>query len=568
MNNLKSFFKPYYFKIFRGSASKFLGGTSDIALPLLLSEILRVATTTLDYNRIIMLSIVLLFIVVFTFGANAYAAYEATKTSENIGNDIRKAFYVHKNKLTISDLKDISYSSLTTRVVYDVESISKFIGIAMRMLVRCVLLAIGGIVVALTIDPYITLVMLATMAIIITISLVIFKFTGKWFKVVSEKIDTTSSIIRQSITGIKTIKSFAKQKHEEDVFQVEVDKIYQAQVVANMATSALSPVVSLISKVSLVAILIISAFRLQSGNIDPISLTTLVVYINLFIQAMVGLSRVMVRYSRADASAKRIHQILSIKPTTKENVEAIKENAFAVEVNNLSFSFDGRKILDDVSFKIQRGTSIAIIGKTGCGKTTLVELLTGIYNDYKGDIYVNGYDVRTTKSEILSKNISIARQNFDIFTDSIEKNIVLDKPFHEGLFERAILNAQVSDFIQTTGKQYDIRQSGTNLSGGQRQRINLARLFYNDPDIFVLDDVSSALDTKTNEKLNKSIEKFDKTVIYISNKVDSVKNLDKIMVLEDGKITGFDNHENLIKTNECYKSLVLLQSVEGGIFDE
>lgn len=556
MKHISNFINQFKSTIISGVFFKAIGALVDVALPLLLTTVIGVGIGSKDLNLVFKYIALMLFLAIISCTCNLLASLLSAKASENLGHTLRMAIYSHKLTLSIDDLKKYSYSGLTTRVVYDIDTISKFIGLSMRMLVRCFILAIGGLVVATTLDAYITMILLISMACITIISVTILKLTGKWFRKVSEGIDNSTAIIRESITGIKTIKSFAKQSRELSKFEKKVYDIYNAQVVSGTMSACLSPLISLISNTTLAIILLVSASRVEGGSFDPIRLTGFVVYVNMFVLAMVGLSRMIVRYSRANASAIRVHEILSIKPSLNHATnKQTSSSEYALEVSNLTFAFEDKNVLEDISFFLKRNESLGIIGKTGAGKTTLVELLTGIYQNYSGDIFIGGTNISNLKKDELASSVGIARQKFDIFTDSIEKNIVLDKNYENNRFIDATKNAQIGDFIDKVGKDLDIRQSGTNLSGGQRQRVNLARIFYNDPKIIVLDDVSSALDTTTNARLNHALSQIDKTIIIISNKVDSIKNCDKILVLEDGKATGLDTHENLLKSNICYQNL-------------
>lgn len=558
MKYISYFFKPFRKIIILGVFFKAIGAFVDIALPMLLSNVIDIGIGSQDINMVYKYALFMFCLCVFSCTSNILASIFSAKASENIGHDIRTALYAHKQTLSIADLKSHSYSALTTRVVYDVDTIAKFVGLSMRMLVRCFILAIGGIVIAITLDPYITMILFATMFAITIISVTILKLTGKWFRRVSEGIDGSTAVIRESITGIKTIKSFAKQKHELSKFEKRIYEIYKAQVVSGSLSASLSPLISVISNTTLALILLTSANRIEAGSFDAVRITGFVVYINMFVLAMVGLSRMIVRYSKANASSLRIHEILSIKPSTHTNSNNISsDSSNALELSNLTFAYKDKNVLENINLTLKHGQSLGIIGKTGSGKTTLIELLTGIYQNFDGDIFINGTNMTHISKTDLARKIGIARQKFDIFTDSIEKNIILDKPFDENEFNTAISNAQIKDFVDKVGRDLNIRQSGTNLSGGQRQRINLARLFYSNPEILILDDVSSALDTATNANLNKALQSLsnDKTIIIISNKVDSIKHCSKILVLDEGKVTGLDTHENLLKTNNDYKEL-------------
>ncbi len=570
MKLIIKFSKPYFWIIFFGSFFKGLSAAIDIALPLLLADIIRVGTTTGDLNLVIQRGVWMMALAFVCFLSTATAHYCSGRAQESVGLDMRKAVYAHKLTLSIRDLKDYTYSGLTTRIIYDIDNVSKFVSFFMRLICRNVVIAVGGLYMAIVIDEYIATLLIITMVVMIVLSAYIFKISGKWYRKVSEGIDTSSGIIREAITGIKTIKAFANQKKEENVFWEKISDIRTAQVRGGTIAGILPSTITLITNVALAGVFYISGHRVEGGFVDVLDLTAFVVYINMFVLAMVALSRIMVRFAKANSSARRVSELLDIRPSEKVIRKPAEQKEIAVSVKNLSFSFEEQKVLDNISFTLEKGKSLGVVGKTGSGKTTLVEMLTGIYDDYEGEIIINGKNIRHTPQKKLSSEIGIARQKFDIFTDTLEQNIILNKTFNEEMFNYAIQTAQIKNFVMKNGKQLNVRQSGTNLSGGQRQRINLARLFYNNPEIFVLDDVSSALDTKTNEKLNNALEQIrgEKTIICISNKITSVENCDCIIVLEEGRMTGFDTHENLMKNNECYRMMATTPSSEEDMINE
>lgn len=570
MKYLLSFIRPYRFRLIYTCILKVIGACADISLPLILAMVIEVAVSTGDTKLVLKYGILMLFITIISTGANALCSLNAGKVSEQIGQNLRLAFFKHKQSLTVRNLRHYSYSVLTTEIIYDIDNVAKFVSTCTRMGVRSLSLAVGGIIIASTIDPYITAILVVTMSFILFVSRKIFKANGKLYRRVSEGIDESTSTIREAITGIKTIKSFAKQQKEQNSFNQKAEIIYNAQVKAGTNAAILGPLITLISNIGLIIVLFASGYRVDGGLLEVVELTSLVVYINLFITAMAGFSNMFVRFAKANASANRIHEFLNISPSEKDIHDTPVQHGTAVTVENLTFKFKKRVVLDDISFNIEKGKTLAIVGETGSGKTTLAEILTGIYENYTGDIFLNGQNIRNLPSTTLAKFIGVARQKFDIFTDTIEKNIILDKAFDQNYFDYAIKNAQIADFIGTVGKDLKIRQSGTNLSGGQRQRINLARLFYNDADTLVLDDVSSALDTGTNAKLNDALAKLygKKTFIIISNKINSIKNADNIIVLQEGKIIASGTHEVLEKTCDTYNKLSKSVSEEDYIYEE
>lgn len=555
--------------MFLAASSKSFGALIDVVLPMLMSQVIAVALATEKISAIMPWVAIMLVLTVLSFFANYYANTRAGIVSETIGNDMRKALYKHKQSLSIDDLKDVTYAELTTKIVYDIDTVTKFLATCMKMLMRQSIIGVGGLIVALSIDPYITIVLLVMMITMVVLSRCVFKSTGKWYRRASDGIDKSSGVIRGAITGIKTIKSFAKQGKEEKYFQGKIDGIYHDRVKAGTIDAILPSSVTVISNCTIVAIMCVSGWRVEDGFLDPVKLTAFVVYINLFIGAMVSVSRLMVRFAKTNSSLRRINEIFDIKPTEKVLLEENDSEEYAVKVSNLTFSYDNHIVLDDISFTLKYGESLGVVGQTGCGKTTFVEILTGIYHNYTGDIFIEKKNIRHVSQEEIAKSIGVARQKFDVFTGTVESNIILSKAYDEKRFDQAVQLSQISNFIDRKGKDLHIRQSGTNLSGGQRQRVNLARLFYNDPTILVLDDVSSALDTTTNALLNQSLKSVTdrKSVIYISNKIDSVKDFDKIIVLEGGKITGYDTHDRLMESNACYRKLASEQYREEVIYE-
>ena len=564
MKKLYPYFAPSVPWILLGMILKALGSVADIALPMLLSQIVDTGIARHDMALIRLDCIGMAVIALISFGATLWSHYLATHTSQKVGQRLRDQLYAHLQTLSLEDARRFSTATLTTRVTYDVEQIMNFVSKIMRMLVRTLLLGVGGVVMCMFIDSHLTLTLLVMMLIILLSSSFIYRLTHRLYRRVQEGLDLSSNIVRESVSGIKTIKAFDQLTREEERFGEQSAIVRDNEVKAGTISAILSPSITLCSNIGLCALLLVAGVRIHGGYMELGQLIAIVSYLNMVVHSMNNIPRLFLNFSRASASAGRINELLETSSTPPEKrPDAAKTcpEAPAVTFQNVSFTYAAASAptLRDVSFTIRRGTTVGIVGETGSGKSTLVHLLAGLYQPQQGRILVNGKDVVNFAADELRRSVSVAQQQYSIFTDTVRKNILLDEKEEPERLQKAIRQAQLQGFVGTLekGLETEIYQAGSNLSGGQRQRLNVARVFYSDADILVFDDVTSALDYKTNLHLQRELRALQhrKTVIMVTQRLSAIENADQILVLDRGRIAGAGTHQKLLESCAVYQDI-------------
>lgn len=564
MKKLYPYFSPSIPWILLGMFLKALGSVADIALPLLLSQIVDEGIAQHDMALIRLDCIGMAAIALISFGATLWSHYLATHTSHQVGQRLRDRLYTHLQTLSLEDAERFSTATLTTRVTYDVEQVINFVSKIMRMLVRTLLLGAGGIIMCLLIDSHLTLTLLCMMLIILFSSSFIYRLTHRLYRRVQEGLDLSSNIVRESVSGIKTIKAFDQLAREEERFSEQSAIVRDNEVHAGTISAILSPSITLCSNIGLCALLLVAGIRIHGGYMELGQLIAIVSYLNMVVHSMSNVPRLFLNFSRASASAGRINELFaafSVPPEKRSEAAEARPDAPAIDFQNVSFTYTAASAptLQGVSFTVPRGTTVGIVGETGSGKSTLVHLLAGLYQPQQGHILVNGKDVVNYGPDELRRFMSVAQQQYSIFTDSVRKNILLDEEEEPERLKRAIRQAQLQGFIGSLekGVETEIYQAGSNLSGGQRQRLNVARVFYSNADILVFDDVTSALDYKTNLHLQRELRalQHQKTVVMVTQRLSAIENADQILVLDHGRIAGAGTHRELLKSCPVYQDI-------------
>lgn len=580
MKKLSVFFRPFLFMIISGIFLKAVGTVADLGLPYLLSLVIDNGIANHDVPLIVKLCAAMLAITLASFVFNLAAHYFASYSSQKIGQSIRNSLYDHLQGVPISDVERFSTSSLITRTTNDVDRIQNFISTSMRMMVRAPILAIGGVIMSLLLDPYLTIVIFIAMVLIGGASIFVYRLTRPIYRKVQIGIDKMTAVVRENLFGIRVVKSFDKCDYECKRFSDHSGTIRNSEIKAGKISAGLSPSITIISNIAIVIVLFISAHRIESGYLEIGKVVTIVNYINMILNAMVTIPRIFIVFSRSHVSAGRINEVLSIpyekNPLRLEEKEDTSTSVAqeAICFKNVSFGYpqteishQNYNILKNITFTVNKGETVAIIGPTGCGKSTLLYLLTRIYRPDSGTIFVDGKDLNLYPEETLRKTVSIALQQYNIFSMSIADNITLGNDYDEDKLENVADIAQISTILDAKKDRYDsaVSQYGSNLSGGQKQRINIARALYQDTEILILDDVSSALDYKTDLQLRKKLKGIqqrdqNKTILMIAQRISTIQDADKIIVMNDGEIVGEGRHEELLKSCQTYIDIYRTQT--------
>jgi ATP-binding cassette subfamily B protein len=544
----------------------------ELLIPYMMGRIIDEGIAKANQRLIVYLCLAMFGFTVLSLLVTVVSHYLSATTSQAIGKSLRDVVYTHIQKLTIFDVEKISTSSLITRVTNDVEHVQRTMLMSARLMVRAPLIMFGGTFLSFLLDPYLTLIMFAGMLLLLVSSMLVYKLTRPIYTKVQYNLDRISNILRENLGGIRVIKSFGKMKDEVNRFDEQSKQVRKYEVKAGKINAYMGPSIGLITNLTIISILYAGGIRVDTAGLEIGKVVTILNYINMVLMAMTTIPRMFMMFSRASTSATRLEEVLEIEDTTyygEQNISSALQEVPLLEFKNVSFSYPGstKEVLQNISFSIKKGEVLGVIGGTGAGKSSLLYLILRLYEPTQGEILLEGKDIKTYTKEALTKKITAAMQHYHIFSKTIKGNIVLDEPYNEEIFKKAVESAQLAELLQglEQKEEHKISQNGTNLSGGQKQRISVARTLYRKASLVILDDISSALDYKTDLRLRSALRKNYKnqSTLLMSQRVSSVKSADHILVLHKGRIVGAGNHETLIRDCLVYQEMCNVQERKG-----
>ncbi len=495
--------------------------------------------------------------------------YFATKASQYFGYRLRDDIYKKIQQYSFANIDKFSTASLVTRTTNDVVMLQNIVGMALRMMVRSPMLFVGGIIYAVRLQPKLAIVFLVAIPIIVGIIAFNIKKTFPLFKVVQGKLDKVNAVIQENLTGIRVVKAYNRADHETMRFGEANDDYVDISIRAHKLMALMMPGVSIVMNISVVAIMWFGANLVGMGNMEVGEVSAFIMYATRILSSIMMMSMMFMSISRASASAARINEVLDEKVDI-ENGKAprtTKVSEGKVEFKNVSFRYrdaGGEDVLKNISFTVNPGETLAILGSTGSGKSTLVNLIPRLYDVTGGQVIVDGTDVRNYDIETLREGVGMVLQNVILFTGTISDNLRWGKnDATEEEIKEAAERAQASEFISKNPDGYDavLGQRGVNFSGGQKQRLSIARALIKKPKILIFDDSTSAVDTATEGKIRKMLrEEMDgTTVILIAQRISAVRDADKILVMENGQIVGSGTHDELMENNAVYQEIYYSQ---------
>ena len=432
----------------------------------------------------------------------------------------------------------------------------------------------GGIIVSFVLDWRLALIILAAIPLFILAMTVIMKKSVPLYRDVQSRLDGLSRIIRENLSGVRVIRAFGKTEGENKRFEGELDEFTKASVRVAKVSVLLNPITTLIMNAAIIAIIAVTGINASgSGDVSTGTIVALINYANQILVALIVVSNLVVTFSKAYASGNRVAELLSIDSeieSGKREISSFSGDETAIEFKNVFFSYgDGEDELEDVSFSVKKGQTIGIIGTTGAGKTTVINLIPRFYDVKRGEIFINGHDIREYDLDSLRRCIAVVPQKIQLFSGTVEQNIRYGKPdASEEEIRKAARVAQADGFISAKPQGYSsvIERGGVNFSGGQRQRIAIARALVRDAEILILDDSSSALDYSTDAAIREGIarEYSGKTLIIVSQRVNTIMNADKIILLDNGRVIAEGTHDQLVKESDFYREICASQQIRAG----
>ena len=560
---------PFKRMLTKALTLKALGSLTDLMLPLLIAVMIDDVIPNIknnDIRDIIYLGLAMLTIALlglyFNVTANRTAEFVAASAVQNLRHDLFEKI----ESLSANQVDGMTRPSLISRMTTDTYNLYNATAGLQRLGVRAPVLLVGGIVMALFLDPVLTLVMIGLLPLI---AIVVYYTSTKGiplYKKIQSLLDKLTRTLRENITGIRVVKALSMSEHEKERFDKNNKETVNAELKAHYTMAVINPTMHGIMNVGLVVVLVIGAFRIDTGLTKKGEIIAFITFFTIILNAMMSITRVFIMLSRASASGSRINEVMDLPKDMRDGLQdvAVDINKPHIEFDKVSFSYNGQKAnLENISFKLQKGQTLGIIGSTGSGKTTIINLLMRFYDPNDGFIRLYGTDIKELKQENLRKSIGLVLQNDLIFADSIFGNIQFNRQkISDKDIETATHVAQ-AEFIHEKELKYNYRlsQRGSNLSGGQKQRLLIARAVAGKPDILILDDASSALDYQTDMKMRQSLKRelADTTMIIVAQRISSLKDSDLILLIDDGKILDYGNHDSLMKTSKIYQELAYYQ---------
>lgn len=567
------YLKPYRSRVSIGVLIKFLGTMMELVLPWTLAFILDHVIPEKDPHKILLWGGVMLAASAFALWANVIANRMVSRIAKDTTKNIRDDLFHKISYLDTTQIEEVSVSSLVSRVTTDSYNIHLTLGVMMRMGIRAPILLVGGILITTTLDPILTLVLVAVMPIIFVMVTHISKKGVPLFGKLQKQVDQLVLTVRENVTGARVIKALSKESFERKRFETVNQSLVNAETTANVTLAASPALLDLFLNLGLTLVILVSAYRVNAGLTQPGVIVAFLTYFTIILNAMLSITRIFVLYSRGIASANRIDEVLRKKPAVVPGTLTQRtNNATKLVFEDVTFAYpDGGPAIENISFSIASGETLGIMGATGSGKTTIASLILRLYDRSSGQILFDGQEIKHYTLDALHQNIGAVLQKDVLFADTIRENILFGRSFSEEQLQQAIDNAQAREFIDKLpdGLDHHLEAKGQNLSGGQKQRVLLARALIGQPDVLILDDSSSALDYHTDANLRKALRTHftSTTKILIAQRISSIQHADKILLLEKGKMIGYGTHEELLATNTTYQEIYQGQT-GGNVIEE
>ncbi|MCR6514752.1 MAG: ABC transporter ATP-binding protein [Clostridium sp.] len=569
--------KPYKKELFFVLVLLFIQTMAQLYLPTLLSDIVNTGIMTGDINYILKIGGIMILIAFVGSASTIFASYISSKISMGYGRDLRRKIFTKAETFSLGEIDQVGTASLVTRTTNDVNQVQQVVLMILRMMVTAPLMCIGGIIMAVSVNKELSLILLISMPIVVIAILVIGKLGMPLFKAMQSKLDNINKVLRENLTGIRVIRAFNRQDYEVKRFEKVNDDFTQNAIKVNKIIATLMPLLMLILNLTSVAILWFGSKRVDTGVMEVGNLMAFLQYVMQIMFSLIMVSMLFIMIPRASASAERINEVLDIDPTivnTKKPTTTFKESGH-VEFKDVSFFYPGAEhgAINNLSFVTKPGETTAIIGGTGSGKSTILNLLTRFYDASKGEVLVDGVNVKDMTQETLRSKIGFVPQKAVLFSGTIEENLKYGKEdaTKEELIHAAKI-AQSYDFIEEKedGFNSTVEQGGKNFSGGQKQRLAIARALIRKPEVYLFDDSFSALDFKTDSKLRAALksETTKSAVIIVAQRVSTIMDADRIIVLDDGNVVGMGTHRELLNNCAIYKEIASSQLSEEELSNE
>lgn len=571
------YLKPYWLFALLCPLAMILEVSMDLLQPTLMSDIVdngilgdAAADENLRYVLITGLKM-LVFSLIGCFGGIASAAF-GTAAAQKMGNDLRKDAFAKVMHMSFQQTDKFTTGSLVTRLTNDITAIQEFVAMSLRMFVRTGMQFIGGIAVILTLNVNFGIVLVISLPVQLIAVAIIMKKASPLFSIVQSRLDKVNSVVQENVSGARVVKAFTREEYEINRFDNANTDLMTTNLKVQKLLATLNPILMIIMNASVIAIIMIGGFQVEAKAMQVGEVMAAVTYITQILMSVMMVGMMFQQVSRSAASMKRVNEVLSTNPVISDgNKSADSDNSGTVEFRNVGFSYpgsSGKPVLSGIDLKAEKGQMLAILGSTGCGKTSLVNLVPRFYDATNGDVLVDGVNVKDYDVDTLRSKIGVVLQKSELFSGTVAENIRWGcETATDEEVKTAAGIAQAEEFIDGFNDGYDtmISEKGASLSGGQKQRMAIARAIIKKPEILIFDDSTSALDLSTEAKLHKALREnlSGVTVIMIAQRIASVMRADKIAVLENGSICAFGTHKELMESSSVYRDIYYSQMKQG-----
>lgn len=578
MRQIWMYMKNYKKETVLAPLFKMLEACFELCVPLVIASLTDVGIRNGDKGYIVKMGLVLFVLAAIGFGCSVVAQFFSARAAVGVATKLRHNLFKHIEGFSFTEIDKVGTSTLITRMTSDINQVQSGVNMLLRLFLRSPFIVFGAMVMAFTIDVKSALIFVVTIIVLLIVVFAIILYTIPMYKRVQSALDRVLGITRENLTGARVIRAFGMEDEEIEEYDNRTSLLFKLQVAVGRISALMNPVTLFIINLATIILIWTGGIQVNDGRLSQGEVIALVNYMSQILVELVKLANLIVTLTKAVACGNRIEGIFDIQSTLElkdiiENETKVNKDTssseYAIEYDNVSIKYSGsqEEAMKDVSFKIKKGETVGVIGGTGSGKTTLIQAIPRFYDVSEGCIKVNGKDVKDYSLEDLRNRIAVVLQKAVLFKGTIRENLLWGKKdaTEEEIYE-ALDNAQAREFVdkKENGIEEMVEQGGRNLSGGQRQRLTIARALIRKPEILILDDSSSALDYATDSKLRGAIkemsDKYDTTVIIVSQRATSIMHADKIIVLDDGEVAGMGTHEELLENNQVYKEIYMSQN--------
>lgn len=573
MNKLFEFVKPYWLYCGLALFLLFVELGVELVQPLLMAKIIDEGILQQDISVVVLWGCVLMGLALFSFIGGIVNSFAASHVAQGFGHDVRNNLFEKVQAFSFVHLNQFTTASLITRLTNDVMMLQNTIFMGLRIMARAPLMVLGSMILALFVNFQLAFVLVITIPILVFFLVWAMKRAMRLFRSVQEKLDNVNSVLRENLVGMRLVKAFFRKNHEIKRFDMVSDELKEKTVTSLRLIETTIPMLLLIMNLSVLVIIWLGSNYISTGHIQVGEVVAIVNYATRITSSLAVLSWLITIISRAKASANRVNEIMDIDTDINNKVELVNrlnESAGKIQFQSVYFGYPGssKLVLNNISFTVSPGETVAIMGATGSGKTSLVQLIPRLFDVTKGSIYLDDQDITNIPLEMLRKQIGFVPQEVMLFSGSIQDNISWGK--EDATIDEIVTAAKHAQIHETVIKfplQYNtiLGQKGVNLSGGQKQRLTIARALVRNPRILLLDDSTSALDLKTEQNLLQAIKSYECTTLVVTQKVSTAMESDLILLVEEGTLIGIGTHEQLLETSTLYKEIIKSQFGKEGL---